>query len=176
MEFLNPFAQPIRKAGREASLSDEPILSPLSSIPVPGPRGSGSRFINSVDESIVAGNEATQDVVTTEQRVLLEHHFSKSRNPSFEERRILAEATGLSIQSVEVCFACSCMSCFLHHPYVFYIPSFLRLHLFLVLFFLYSCICTTPLSFHYPHSLLAAAAALIVGTDISLLPIIEPKI
>jgi hypothetical protein len=130
MEFLNPFAQPIRKAGREASLSDEPILSPLSSIPVPGPRGSGSRFINSVDESIVAGNEATQDVVTTEQRVLLEHHFSKSRNPSFEERRILAEATGLSIQSVEVCFACFCMSCFLHHPYVFYIPSFLRLHLF----------------------------------------------
>jgi hypothetical protein len=137
-----------------------------------------------VDESIVAGNEATQDVVagmTTEQRVLLERHFSKSRNPSFEERRLLAEATGLSIQSVEVCFACFCMSCFLHPPYVFYIPSFLRLHLFLVLFFLYSCICTTPhsattLSFHHPHSLLAAAAALIVGTDISLLPIIEPKI
>jgi hypothetical protein len=116
MEFLDPFAQPIRNAGREASLSDEPILSPLSSLPVPGPRGSVSQFINSVDESIVVGNEATEAVVaagmTTEQKVILERHFAKSR----EERRSLAEATGLSIQSVEVCFLCFCVSCFLHPP------------------------------------------------------------
>ena len=113
------FAQPIRISTLPAYVSDEQTVSPMSSFPpilIPSRRGSASSSspgsLNGEGRLPLMGDgqhasRRSCGNMTTEQRIVLEGHFSK---PSAKEKwQALAHATGLPVHhiAVSLCFAYS---------------------------------------------------------------------
>ncbi|KAI5855643.1 hypothetical protein BZA05DRAFT_213911 [Tricharina praecox] len=125
------FAQPMRISTLHAYASDEQTVSPMSSfppIPIPSRRGSASNSSpSSSDQELLSflrddgqrgsckscgptttttsfedDDQEAVGLMTTEQCIVLERHFSDSRKPSTSERQALAQATGLPVHHIAV--------------------------------------------------------------------------
>ncbi|KAF8249314.1 hypothetical protein K440DRAFT_641335 [Wilcoxina mikolae CBS 423.85] len=107
--------QPISKSGVDDYVDEEPVVIPTTPTRLRGSACNGvvttTEVVDKAEQTtttttttVVVGKVVGGDMTTAQTLDTDEHRFAEMRKPSVKERRLLAEATGLSIQHVATWF------------------------------------------------------------------------